>query len=223
MNRKGLWVVIDGIDAVGKTTQVGLIADQSSIDNIPIVLLPEFSNSAIGETIRRILTTQRFYSLDFSKTTPLADTVHLLSDMLFSYEKVTVPEITKGSIVLSDRGPLSFFGYQSVRVAKRSARGLSLSSAAEWVGKLVEHSYLLPDLTIVLDIPNSELNRRVVLRGENELEESELCFLNEVNSLMKKNTNLFSKKSVIIDGIRSAKETSDLIITEIRSLLKLIT
>lgn len=53
-------LVIDGVDCCGKTTQVKLLAEYAPLHRLNWVILPEFSDSALGKVIRNSLSSQCF-------------------------------------------------------------------------------------------------------------------------------------------------------------------
>lgn len=82
----GKWVAFDGVDAVGKSTQVQLLQKKIEAAGIPALVLPECSDSPLGKTIKRIIEDQRFYALHTMKRTPYADTYALIADTVYKIE-----------------------------------------------------------------------------------------------------------------------------------------
>ena len=210
---QGMWVAIDGVDAVGKSTQVSLVADGLREVGInPTIVVPEFSSSPVGQVIQEILVRQRFYALAEDRETPLADTLHLLTDMAFNYEKLIGPTIHRGGIAVSDRGSASLIAYQAIRLGERS-QYIEKGMAYEWSRTLATHCFMIPDLTILIKIPESEMIRRIISRGESPPNEKELEFLHEVDLLLAQAAGQVSREVVTIDGDRSLKDVTDQMIS----------
>lgn len=204
--KEGLWLAIDGIDAVGKSTQVPRVADDLRSREVnPVIELKEFSNSLVGQTILRILNEKRFYALNDEKTSPLADTLHLLSDMVYNYETAIYPVVQNGGVAVTDRGASSFVGYQAVRVGERSPQ-FEERKAISWAQSIARHCLIIPDLTVLIRISRDEMMRRVVQRGDEPLSADELEFLDKVDHTMVKTIKGLSKDHIIVDGEQPIEE-----------------
>lgn len=213
--KAGLWVAIDGIDAVGKTTQVPLVADRlRQIGIFPVETVSEFSTSPIGEAIREILRKKRFYALHPELKTPMADTVALLSDMLFQYETIIAPTIAKRGVAISDRGIISFVGYQSIRLEERTVN-FDLEEAMSWTDTLAQHCLITPGLTLLLTIPEEEMVRRIKGRGENIPSGEDLNFLRKSSQAFRQVASIANHETIEINGDRP----KDIITQEITSLI----
>ena len=207
MSRKeGLWVALDGIDAVGKSTQVPRVAQNLRERGVePVAELREFSSSPVGETIVGILEKKRFYALNDEKTSPLSVTLHLLSDMVYNYETIIGPLVQQRGVAVTDRGASSFVGYQAVRIGERSPR-FNQKEAISWAETLARHCLVIPDLTVLIRISHDELMRRVVGRGEEPLSADELEFLDEVDSTMLRTIKNLSKEHIVVDGEQAIED-----------------
>lgn len=181
---KGTWLVLDGIDATGKSTQLQLLGDRLETAGLTVARLPEFSDGLLGDLIRKIIEERRFYSLSPEADTPIADTYALLADFLYKTERQVLPAIQNGHVVLSDRGLLSFYGYQGVRIA----RGLlSLDSVIKSLSEQLSYAFRFlpgPTLHLHLTVSEEEMQRRVQGRGEEVMQESDLKFMRNVFSTM---------------------------------------
>lgn len=204
--KEGLWVALDGIDAVGKSTQVPRVAQNLREQGVkPVTELREFSSSPVGQTIVGILEEKRFYALNDEKTSPLADTLHLLSDMVYNYETVIGSVVQQRGVAVTDRGASSFVGYQAVRIGERSSR-FNEKQAISWAETLARHCLVIPDLTVLVRISHDELMRRVVGRGEEPLSADELEFLDKVDRTMLQTIKHLSKEHIIIDGEQAIED-----------------
>lgn len=215
MAEKGLWVAIDGVDAVGKSTQVSAVSNRLRRKGIsPVTQIAEFSSFPPGQIISAILARQRFYALDPQKRTPLADTAFLASDMMAQYETQIDPTITQGGIAVSDRGNISFIAYQALRVQEQS-KVVNQQNAFEWVNNLAKQCLIAPDVTILLTLPEQEMIRRIVARGEEAPSEQDLDFLRRTNKAIKKAIKVSGSKVVEIDGALPKEEITEKIVAEI--------
>lgn len=211
----GLWVAIDGPDAVGKTTQVKLVVEHLKTNGLKSVAVQEFSSSPVGQTIQDILSTSRFYALREDKKSPLADTLLLVTDLVYEIESTIVPTIKSGGIVVSDRGPASLVAYQAVRISERS--DFSLDKAITWCQRALSQTPVKPDLTTLIVISEDEMARRVEQREHYPLSQSDLSFLRQVNKILPSTAIEFSRRYTLIDGEKSPSEVTAAIVGDILS------
>lgn len=201
----GKWLALDGTDAVGKSTQVRLVQKKLLDAGMDSLVLPEFSDSPVGQTIQSIIERQRFYALHATKSTPYADTYALLSDMAFHIESSGHQTLQDGGVVLSDRGLLSLIGYQAKRVEDYSL--IQRNDAVDRITTIATNSIShlhVPDLHILLVLNEEEMQRRIVGRGETPLSNEDLDFMKKVRTIME---SLSTKiPSVILDTSEMTKE-----------------
>lgn len=150
-----MFVVFEGVDRAGKTTQLRLLAERLQ-DKHEVVVTREPGGTPVAEAIRVLL---------------LADDVEMSSRceaLLFAaaradhVERVIAPALERGAVVLSDRFMDSSLAYQGV------ARGLGVDSVESF--NLWATDGLVPDVTVVLDLPIGATEHRdgTVDRMENE-------------------------------------------------------
>jgi dTMP kinase len=158
---RGCFVVLEGLDGAGTTTQCAAIARVFRAGGREVLVTNEPSTGPIGTLIRQALTgrlglpgqagplTQETLALLFA-----ADRVdHLAADI--------EPALARGALVLSDRYLLSSLAYQGVNVG------------FDWVSELNSRA-LRPDLTLFLAVdPAIASTRRKVRGGREELYEAD--------------------------------------------------
>ncbi len=147
-----MFITLEGVDFSGKTTQAQMLVDRLSRKH-PVCFLREPGGTPISERIREIL-------LD-RKNLELTDEAELL---LFSASRAQLvtrvirPALLRGETVICDRY------YDSTTVYQGYGRGLDLD-AVRTINTLAT-SGLAPDLTIVVDIPVGEIERRKHASGK---------------------------------------------------------
>ncbi len=144
----GLFLVLDGPDGGGKTTQARRLAQWLEERGFDVVTCRDPGGTALGERLRGILQDR--------VTVPLSMRAEMLLYMASRaqlVEDVIAPALSAGKIVISDRYLLSNIVYQG------TAGGL-LEEEIAMVG-LVATAGLLPDLTVVLDIAPAEAMARI--------------------------------------------------------------
>jgi dTMP kinase len=152
----GLFVVVEGIDGCGSSTQTQLLAKAIESRGAQVVLTCEPSKGPIGSLIRQVLE-RRLLVPDGSGPRRFDwSTMALLfaADRTDHLDATVLPALRAGSVVISDRYDLSSLAYQSL-----TAPGGS--DPIPWIRALNAHA-LRPDVTVVIDVPAelAEVRRR---------------------------------------------------------------
>ncbi len=140
---KGLFIVLEGVEGAGKSTQARLLAQWMKALELPHTLAREPGGTPVGEAIRQVV-------LDKGDLTMPAETelfLILAARAAFVRELVR-PALEGGEVVLADRFDFSTFAYQGY------GRGLSLPEVRE--ANHLATGGLVPDLCLVLDLPVDE-------------------------------------------------------------------
>jgi len=163
----GLFIVFEGIDGAGTSTQCDCLASQLRGKRRVTHVTCEPSGGPVGSVLRLGLSGRM--KLGSSK---MAETMALLfaADRLDHLATEIEPLLRDGTVVLCDRYDLSSIVYQSA-----TAREEDSAEFEQWVRTLNRYA-LRPDLTIVLDVEPEVAERRRNMRvGALELyEESHL-------------------------------------------------
>lgn len=151
--RRGRFVVLEGVEGAGKTTQVRLLSAWLEAAGVEHVSAREPGGTPVGEAVRGVLLEQR--ELDVPAETEL---LLMLAARAAFVRQVVVPALERGTVVLADRFDLSTFAYQGW------GRGLDLDE----VRRLNDFATggLRPDLYVILDLPVDEGARRQEREGK---------------------------------------------------------
>jgi dTMP kinase len=182
---KGLFVVLEGPDKSGKSTQARLLADALKGRGLKVLHTREPGGTSVAEGVRRVLLDPAL------KIDPLAELfLYEASRAQHTNEKI-VPALKAGKVVISERFTMSTDAYQG------EARGLGLKTTS--VLNKIATSGLRPDLTILLDIPVAEFDARDRGRELDRLERENSEFRVKVRKGYLKAANADSR-AVVIDG-----------------------
>lgn len=151
----GVFVVFEGGDGAGKSTQCRLLADDLRAGGLEVVQTREPGGTPTGEAIRDVL-------LGADSEGMAARTEALLFAAARAEHAAAVirPALARGAVVISDRYLDSSVAYQG------AARGLGEAAVAELSSWATDG--LTPDLTIVLDVDPAVGVRRAA--GANRME-----------------------------------------------------
>ena len=136
----GRFITVEGIEGVGKTTNLEFIHQQLLSRGLDVVRTREPGGTPLAESIRELLLAPR--------NEPVAELAELL--LMFAaraqhIEQCIRPALQRGAWVLCDRFTDATYAYQG------GGRGLDQSRIAQ-LETLVQGG-LRPDLTILLDLP----------------------------------------------------------------------
>ncbi len=147
---RGLFVAFEGGDGAGKSTQAGLLADWLAEQGRDVVRTHEPGGTDLGRTLRELV----LHGPDGS-VSPRAEALIFAADRAHHVATLVRPALEQGAVVITDRYLDSSVAYQGAarRLGHDEVRQLSV-----WA---VEG--LLPDLTVLLDVPTGEGRAR---RGE---------------------------------------------------------
>jgi dTMP kinase len=156
--RRGWFVTFEGPEGAGKTVQARRLHDLAVEAGVPVVLTREPGGTALGEAIRGILLARESAAAD-----PRTDVLLFNAARAQLVAEVIAPAVARGDLVVSARFADSTLAYQGY------GAGLPLDElravAAFATGGLV------PDLTVLLDIPVEEgLRRKRASAEENRFE-----------------------------------------------------
>jgi len=200
----GRFITLEGIDLCGKTTQIEKLASYLQERGMEVVISREPGGPPISEKIREIL-------LDPENGAMTALTELLLYEASRSQhtEELIRPALEAGKWVVSDRYGDASFAYQ----------GFGRKLGGELVRRLnrLATSGLVPDLTIVLDLPPEEAARR--FKGEgwkaDRLERERADFHHRVREAYLQLSGEEPERVKIIDG----RGTVESIAVQIRAVV----
>ena len=136
----GLFVVFEGIEGCGKTTQIKLLSGYFEKRNLPCLLTREPGGTPVSEEIRKI-----FLHSENKEITPLTELLLVTAARVQHINQVIQPALDAGTIVVCDRFFDATAAYQGY------AGGISLDMI--YRSHELFCSGLRPDLTLLLDCP----------------------------------------------------------------------
>ena len=180
---RGILITFEGVDGSGKSTQARRLVRLLKAQGYPVLFVREPGGTPASEQIRRILLDRR---LDIS---PISELLLYEAARAHLTERVIIPALTKGMIVVCDRFTDSTVAYQGY------GRGLDLA----FVERLnrVSSAGVIPDLTFIFDIDHkTSLARR--RRQADRLEKESRAFFERVRAGFK--SIGAHKRVLLLDG-----------------------
>jgi dTMP kinase len=159
--QRGIFITVEGIEGVGKSTQVKLIADYLRSRDQSVIEAREPGGTVVGELIREVVLNKVP-----AKMAPTTELLLMFAARAEHLDKVIYPALAAGHWVVSDRFTDASYAYQG------AGRGIAQSRIAI-LEDYVQGS-LRPDLTLLLDAPVDIALARANHRGvANRFEEDE--------------------------------------------------
>lgn len=147
---QGAWICIDGVEGVGKTTLTAELASALDVDTAS-----EFSDAPFGAALRDAVRVNP-HLISASGT---AQSLVFLGDFFELYATKIAPRLRAGRSVITDRGYVSKWAYQSVILSDELGADRATRLLDEILGLLPA-----PDLTLYLSCPIDVLAARLLAR-----------------------------------------------------------
>jgi dTMP kinase len=145
---RGKFIVFDGNEGCGKSTQAGLVKQRLHDLNIPAMLVRDPGTTRIGEQIRQVLLNPE--NTDMAMRCEMLLYMAARAQMM---KEIIQPALDQGKVVLSDRFISSTLAYQL------GGDGLSAADIRAVGDIAVNHRW--PDLTLIFDLPVEVSSQRV--------------------------------------------------------------
>jgi len=177
-----MYIAIEGIDTVGKTTQIELL--KKEYKNALFVKEPGFTK--LGEKLRKII-----FEDDISKK---AELFLFLADRAETIEKIIKPNINK--LIISDRSVIS---------------GIAYAMPFFDFGNLVNLNHfatdsIFPQKVIILKIDKKTLQYRFSQKNKDNIEKRGIDYLLEIQDNLINTCNRLEIPYILIDASKSIDE-----------------
>jgi dTMP kinase len=200
----GLFITFEGIEGAGKTTQIRLLREYFQTQGKTVFTTREPGGDPVAEALRAVV-----LAAD-APVTPITELLVFLAARAQHAERVLLPHLQAGEIVLCDRYIDSTVAYQGY------ARGHDL----EWVRRLNAFvtDNLTPALTILLDLPvESGLSRQ---SDRNRMEAETLDFHQRVREGYLSEARLFPERIRVVDAASSVEAIHAEILREVQEAIR---
>lgn len=214
----GQYIVVEGIDGSGKTTQVKRLAEHFQKQGKEVVVTgePRKDKGIFGNLIQEILLSK--------KKIPSVSFQYLFSaDRAVHQEDVIIPSLKAGKVVLSDRCfwsavPYGIIDHMSGEGEKQYSYEMGKVILTAQSILSMYHQFLLPDTTFYLDIAlDTAMNR--IEKGDREIEIYEdREKLEKIMIGYKWLCKEFPKEIQVVDGERGVGEVTNEILKIISNI-----
>jgi len=202
----GLFIVFEGGEGCGKSTQARALYKRVLESGILVVLSHEPGGTSLGKEARRYLKQTRE-----SEISPLAELFLFAASRAQLVAEVIRPSLGRGVMVICDRYTDSTVAYQGY------GRGLDLD-AIQAVNTMVTQG-LLPDLVILLDLPVEVGLARKRSVKQDRFEREDLAFHHRVREGYLKMAAADPQRWLVVDATLPKKKVEQIIWERVKRLL----
>lgn len=175
--KRGVHISLDGINGSGKTTQVDMLASALRANHQDVVAVREPSDGTHGKALRAAL---------FGDLPPPTDLTLLFAlDRLDLARRTVIPALTRGAIVVQDRGYHASLAFQ----------GGLLNPA--WVREVNRHAPT-PFLTIILAVPISVAAARIAARSHRDEFDIDMALARMANRVFRQLPSMLPEEHIVV-------------------------
>ena len=184
---KGKFLVLEGADSVGKTTQIKIMAEYLKNQGFKVITLREPGGSVVGEMIRNVLLNNHMDRL--------AELLLFTASRVELIKTVINPALDDGTIVICDRFTDSTYAYQG------HGRGLinEVHKLKSIIDELVQPDHIL-FINLSLEEAATRLEKRSKTQPNNRLDNLDPEIKERINRGYKEAMLNHGSEAVVISG-----------------------
>ena len=208
MSDKGYFITLEGIEGVGKTTNMEFVHQQLLDAGKDVVLTREPGGTSLGEDVRNLLLGHKHDGM--SSETELLLMFAARAEHL---SKVIAPAVKNGKYVLCDRFTDATFAYQG---GGRGIPDTRIKELEQWV-----QGDMRPDMTLLLDLPvEVGLERAGKRSAADRFEKEDMVFFERVRERYLQLADEFPQRFRVIDASKPLDEVQQQIKDALQEILK---
>ncbi|MGC8867583.1 MAG: dTMP kinase [Elusimicrobiales bacterium] len=204
MSERGFFIVFEGPDKSGKTTQAKLLEEYLKRNGYKAILTREPGGTSISEKIRDLILDPK------NIISPMCELLLYEASRADHVENLIKPALNDGYIVISDRFTIASLVYQGF------ARGLGVG-LVEKLNRIATAGLKI-DIIFGFDISVDEYYKRSMIFPKDRMEDEDRIFISKVidayRQIYKKN-----RRIKVIDATKSIDEIHLLIVKEVEKKL----
>ncbi len=154
MSERGKYIVIEGHDGTGKSTQRDLLVERFEVEGQPAIGIHEPGETPIGLELEKMIKDKEL------GRTALTNLLLFTANRIELWKQTIAPALESGTHVVADRNWLSSLAYQGI------AEGLGEEIVMQVTERYVGEDYMHPDLTFFMAL--EEEIRKSRLGGRKE-------------------------------------------------------
>ncbi|MBQ6510852.1 dTMP kinase [Candidatus Saccharibacteria bacterium] len=184
-----MYIVIEGQDATGKSTQVEMLADYFKKQGKKVVTIHEPDGDLESAHMLREIIKNKKYNLE-----PESHVLLFTAARLELWQKIAEPTLRAGGVVISARNWWSTLAYQGY------GQGVSIDKIIEITSNFMPKSYINPTHSVILTLDDDTRLTRETTRDDNSskdtFESKSMDFQHAVDSAYLKIAKKFNVKTL---------------------------
>lgn len=206
----GCFITFEGLDGAGKSTQIELLAKYLRSKGYKVVATEAPRGTSVGRAIYQLITHPK------ASSDPLVQAHLFAAARTELAQKVIVPALEAGAIVLCDRYIDSTYAYQE---ALPDLDSFTISAINTVINTCIPAPHI--DLTYFLNVPPALAEERHMERGDSVDTKNAEFYERVYRNYLRRMTNVF-ERAEIIDATNSVEKTQKRIQELTRFTLKRI-
>lgn len=199
-----MFITLDGIDGVGKSTQIKRLLGYFEAIGEETLLVRDPGTTRIGGKLRELLLES---DLELHRRT---EAMLFMASRCEMVETILLPAIADGKTVISDRFLLANVVYQSV--------GGVVQPDLLWKMGRLANGGLMPDLTILLDMPAQRSMERLG-NEKDRMESRGVDYMEEVRQAFLQQLPHSSDNTLVINADQSPEDVSREMLAKVKEIL----
>ena len=199
-----MFITLDGIDGVGKSTQIKRLLGYFEEIGEETLLVRDPGTTRIGGKLRELLLES---DLELHRRT---EAMLFMASRCEMVETILLPAIADGKTVISDRFLLANVVYQSV--------GGVVQPDLLWKMGRLANGGLMPDLTILLDMPAQRSMERLG-NEKDRMESRGVDYMEEVRQAFLQQLPHSSDNTLVINADQSPEDVSREMLAKVKEIL----
>ena len=206
--RAGWFVTFEGIEGVGKSTQVALARDVLEARGVEVVTTREPGGTPLAEALRALV-----LGRGTEPVTPAAELMIMYAARAQHTANLIRPALARGAVVLCDRYGDASYAYQG------GGRGVGDALIAP-LATLAQDG-LVPDLTLLFDAPVTVALARARSRSGagDRIEAETVAFFERVRAKYLERARAEPDRFRVLDATRPVEQLGALVATALEALL----
>jgi dTMP kinase len=205
-NVRGLFIVLDGTEGCGKSTQAKLLEQRLTSAGRQVLLVRDPGTTRIGEQIRSILLDPQHREMSMR-----AEMLLYMAARAQMMAEVIEPALADGKVVVSDRFVSSTLAYQL------GGDGLTAQEIRDIADVAIKGRW--PDVTLLLDMPAQKSLARVQ-RAKDRIEQRPMAYHEQVRKNYLGQAQIEPDRYLVIDADRSVAQVAADVWRAVEPLLK---
>ena len=203
---RGLFISLEGVEGVGKSTNVAFTADAARHAGYDVVTTREPGGTQLGEQVREWI-----LNGDHGSLSPETETLLMFAARARHLDEVIRPALLAGRCVVCDRFTDATFAYQG---GGRGASRTLLEALRNEIQKGLE-----PDLTLLLDAPLDVGASRIGSRKPDHFEREQRPFFERVRAEYLALATQYPQRFKIIDAALPLPQVQSQIEAQVAALV----